>query len=275
MSKKKTRFLIAIGGHEDKNDGSAVLEEVARRVGTGKLVVTTVAAKEHERVFEEYRKALRACGIKHIAHLKVENRQEAADAEKASVLDRAKGVFFTGGDQLRITSQIGDSLVFHRISDIYNEGGVIVGTSSGASAMCETMIVTGDSEESHKVGSALHMAPGLGLIAGVVIDQHFAERGRIGRLLGAIAQNPRNIGLGLDEKTAIVVENERAFQVIGDGAVYVVDCAGVSDSNIAEGAQGETMSIYDVKLHLLSEGERFDLQTRRPATLQRAADQRG
>ena len=91
MSKKKTRSLIAIGGHADKGDGSAVLEEVARRVGTGKLVITTVATKEHERDFEEYRRALRACGVKHIAHLKIENRQEAADAENASVLDRAKG----------------------------------------------------------------------------------------------------------------------------------------------------------------------------------------
>ena len=110
----------------------------------------------------------------------------------------------------------------------------------------------------------LRMAPGLGFISGVLIDQHFAERGRIGRLLGAVAQNPRIVGLGIDENTAIVVERQRSFQVIGDGAVYVVDGRRVSFSNLTEEDSDRTMSIFDVQLHLLSQGDRFDLDSRRP-----------
>ncbi|HSE98087.1 MAG TPA: Type 1 glutamine amidotransferase-like domain-containing protein, partial [Blastocatellia bacterium] len=129
MSRKKTRTLVAIGGHEDKTDGGAILEQVARRIGSCKVIVITVATKEPDDTFAEYRKALRKFGIKQIAHLKIESRQDAIDEDAASVLDNAKCVFFTGGDQLRITSLIGDTVVFERINDIYTKGGVIVGTS--------------------------------------------------------------------------------------------------------------------------------------------------
>jgi cyanophycinase len=147
---------------------------------------------------------------------------------------------------------------------LYRQGTLIAGTSSGAAVMCETMIVSGDSDESHKLGSVLHMAPGLGLLSGVIIDMHFAERGRMGRLVGAVAQNPRMIGLGIDENTAIVVHNETRFSVIGDGAVYAVDGQNVTYSNVAEDRDGETLTIYDLTLHLLSDGRSFDLETRRP-----------
>ena len=122
----------------------------------------------------------------------------------------------------------------------------------------------GDGTESHKLGTTLMMAPGLGFIREVIIDQHFAERGRMGRLLGAIAQNPKNIGIGIDENTAIVVEQENRFFVIGDGAVYVVDGSGVSYSNVVEGKHDRTLAIHDVVVHVLSEGDRFDLNNRRP-----------
>src|SRR5690606_15641568 len=160
----------------------------------------------------------------------------------------ATGVFFTGGDQLKITSQIGDTPVYKRIREIYEEGGLIAGTSAGASVVCETMIVRGNGDESHRVRSALMLACGLALIRDVIIDQHFAERGRMGRLVGAIAENPRNLGIGLDEDTAIVVENNRSFYVLGTGAVYVIDGTGVSYSNIAEAKAEHTLSIYDIRL---------------------------
>lgn len=122
-------------------------------------------------------------------------------------------MFFSGGDQLRISSQIGDTPVEERVREIHERGGLVAGTSAGASVMSETMLVKGTSGESHKIGD-LHMAPGLGLVRDVIIDQHFAERGRFGRLFGAVAHNPRELGLGIDEDTAIVVEGER-FEVIG------------------------------------------------------------
>jgi cyanophycinase len=107
------------------------------------------------------------------------------------------------------------------------------------------------------------MAPGMGLIRDVIIDQHFAERGRFGRLIGAVAHNPRCLGMGIDEDTAAVVEGDR-FEVIGSGAVYVVDGTGASYSNLAEESPDNVLSMHDVKVHVLGNGNRFDLKRRRP-----------
>jgi len=176
-------------------------------------------------------------------------------------------VFFTGGDQMKITSQVGDTPVFGRVHEIYRDGGVIAGTSAGASAMSETMLVSGDDQKSFTVGGSTRMAPGLGLIGGVIIDQHFTERGRIGRLVGAVAQNPGNIGIGIDEQTSIVVEGDRSFYVLGSGAVYVIDGTGLGYSNIAEEDAHKTLSVHGLRLHVLSQGDDFDLDSRRPGRL--------
>ncbi|GEM46108.1 cyanophycinase [Deinococcus cellulosilyticus] len=255
--------LIIIGGHEDKEGDREILQEVARRVGKGKLVVTTVASHEPEGYFDTYRKVFKDLGLKNVMGLDVNERADAVTEETGKLLEDARGIFFTGGDQLRITSQIGDTQMEARIREIFASGGVICGTSAGASVMCETMMIEGKGGESHRIGD-LRMAPGLGLIRDAIIDQHFAERGRMGRLLGAVAQNPRVLGIGIDEDTTIVVEELRYFTVLGSGAVYVVDGSCVTHSNIAEGGEDQILSIYDVKLHVLSKGDAFDLQERRP-----------
>jgi cyanophycinase len=263
---KKQGTLIIIGGHEDKEGDQKILQEVARRVGSGKLVVSTIATAEPGESWREYRQIFKKLGVKRIEHLDVRIREEAFDDKVVRRLDGATAVFFTGGDQLKITSQLGDSPVYQKIQEIYDNGGTIAGTSAGASVMSETMLVSGNGEESHKVGTALGMAPGLGLIKDAVVDQHFAERGRLGRLLGAITQNPRTLGIGVDENTALIVEDNERFEVVGDGAVYVLDGSKVSYSNLAEDgeAMDSTMSVFDVKLHVLSAGNQFDLQARRP-----------
>ena len=132
--------------------------------------------------------------------------------------------------------------------------------------MSDTMLVSGDGDTSHRVGANLLMAPGLGYLKDVIIDQHFAERGRIGRLLGAVAQNPRFLGVGLDENTAIVVEQEKRFSVIGAGAAYVVDGREVTCTNMTEEETDRTISIFNVRLHVLSQGDGFDLLTRKPVS---------
>lgn len=133
------------------------------------------------------------------------------------------------------------------------------------------MLVYGGDEQSHVIGGSVRMAPGLGLIGGVIIDQHFMERGRVGRLIGAVAQNPKNLGIGIDEETAIVVERGKDFYVVGSGAVYVIDGSEVSYSNIAEEDMNKTLSIYDIRIHMLSEDDRFDLVNRSPRQLKRRA----
>jgi cyanophycinase len=268
------RTLIIIGGKEDRSADKVILGEVARRIGSGKLVVSTVAIpSDPDGLFEEYEKAFRALGVKHLYKLEINDREEATSESKLRILDDATGVFFTGGDQMKITSQIGDTLIFRRLQEIYEEGGLIAGTSAGAAVMSETMLVTGGDEDSHVIGGSLRMAPGLGLIGDVIIDQHFMERGRLGRLLGAVAQNPKNLGIGIDEQTAIVVERGNGFYVLGSGAVYVIDGSEVTYSNIAEEDLNKTLSIYNVRMHMLSQGDRFDLIARRPRQMKgRAAE---
>jgi cyanophycinase len=261
--RKADRALVIIGGHEDKEGDRVILAEVARRVGTGPLVIATVASQVPDELWREYERIFRGMGVTHLRRLDVASREEATEPANVELLRGAAGVFFTGGDQLKITSQIGDTPVYQSIRAIYERGGTICGTSAGASVMTETMLVAGGGDASHRIGDALQLAPGLGLLPDVIVDQHFAERGRIGRLLGAVAQNPRIVGIGIDEDTAIIVQRQR-FQVFGSGAVYVVDGRHTTYSNLTSESPDRTMSVYDVKLHVLSAGDVFDLGRRRP-----------
>ena len=257
--------LLIIGGHEDKTGDKGILRELAALVGTGKLVVSTLASEKPREMWEEYEPVLRALGIPHVHHLHIESREEASSPRCMRVLEDATAVFFTGGDQLKITSLIGDTPVFSRIYEILLDGGTIAGTSAGASVMSETMMVGGTGEASYRLHQDLRLAPGFGFAKDMVIDQHFAERGRIGRLLGVIGQNPRIIGVGIDEDTAILMRPYRDFRVVGEGGVTVLDGRTVTHSNIAEDRTGDTMSVFGVTLHVLGKGDVFDLRTRDPA----------
>src|SRR5215213_10255931 len=155
---RSDRALIIIGGKEDRSNNKVILSEVARRVGAGKLVVTTVAmANGTAELFEQYDKAFRSLGVKHLYQLDINERAEATLESKVKILNDAVGVFFTGGDQLKITSQIGDTPIFQRIREIYNDGGVIAGTSAGAAVMSQTMLVEGGDQNSHVIGDSVRM----------------------------------------------------------------------------------------------------------------------
>ena len=254
--------LIIIGGHEDHEGDRVILKEVASRIKDRKLVLATVASHEPDGYLEKYRSSFADLGVPDVTELYIDERDQAAMNEKLESLRQVRAVFFSGGDQLRITSLIGDTPIYRQIHDIFAGGGVIAGTSAGASAMSETMLVRGRNASSFRIGD-ISMATGLGLLPNVIIDQHFAERGRIGRLIGAVSQNPRVLGIGIDEDTAIVVQGHQ-FRVIGSGAVYLVDGGDVTHSNIAEASPEEALSIYNLRLHVLSSGDTFDLETRRP-----------
>ena len=197
------------------------------------------------------KKPLKKFDVTDLSELYIEDRFESSNEEKLAQLEDAKGVFFSGGDQLRISSQIGDTPFEAQIRKIYKNGGVIAGTSAGATAMGETMLVRGPNSESHRIGD-LHMAPGMGLLRNVIIDQHFAERGRIGRLLGAVAFNPRILGIGIDEDTAIIVHGKE-FSVVGSGAVYVIEGTNVTHSNISDAEEKQTLSMFNVHLHVFKQ----------------------
>ena len=258
------RTLIIIGGHEDKTEKKLILRAVADRVGSGKLVIATVASGLPKQQYEEYERIFRGLGVKHVYKLEVESREDALSEKNVRILDDCTAIFFTGGDQVKITSQLGCSPLCERIQEVYEKGGCIAGTSAGASVVSETMMVGGTGDETHRIGGALRLAPGLGLIRGIIVDQHFAQRGRIGRLLGAVSQNPRVLGIGIDENTAVIVERDRKFTVIGEGGVTILDAGASTYSNITDEETDRSLSVFDVKLHLLSQGDVYDCDTRRP-----------
>ena len=263
MNRKGLGTLVIIGGHEDKEGDKLILRAVAERVREN-LVVATVASQGHAREqWEEYEQLFRGLGVRHVHHLNVESRDDAKSDAAIATLRGADTLFFTGGDQLKITSQLGDSPVYERVHQIFAAGGTIAGTSAGASVMCETMMVGGGEDGAFKIGGTLRMAPGFGLLRDAIVDQHFAERGRLGRLLGAVTQNPRILGIGIDENTAVIVRRRR-LAVIGDGAVTVVDGQDVTYSNLSEEQTDRALSVYNARLHLLSMGDTFDLTKREP-----------
>ncbi len=257
----KTGTLIIVGGAEDKSKDKAILRKIAERAGHGKLVVATVASQLPDEMWGEYKGIFRNLGVKHLEHLHVRQPEDARNEDLAHIFKDANTIFFTGGDQLKITTKLGGTKVVDWIHEIYNRGGTIAGTSAGASVMGKTMLIGGENAESHKVGNWM-MAPGLGLAEEMIIDQHFAQRGRIGRLLGAVALNPGVLGIGIDEDTSIIVEGDH-FSVLGTNAVYVIDGREVTYTNISEATADRTMSMHDVRLHILAEGEVFDFKRRK------------
>lgn len=264
MSKKKHGKLIIIGGKEDREQNKQILSEVAKGVGNGKLCIVSVASTVGDELWEIYREVFKELGVKHLSHLDVYHRTESVDQKALKAVKDADAIFFTGGDQLKITSELGGTIVLDRIMEIYHQGGIIAGTSAGASVMGETMMTSGLSDASFRIGN-LRMAPGLGLTSCMIIDQHFAERGRIGRLIGAVAHNPKYLGIGIDEDTAIILEDKVKFQVIGSGTVYALDAHEASGSNLVEDIENTPLSLFNIKMHLLVDGDEFDLQKRFPS----------
>ncbi len=199
-----------------------------------------------------------------IRHLQIQGREGASDPSNLEMVDNASAVYFTGGDQLKLASKLGGTPMLNRIHRLYEErAGVIAGTSAGASAMGVTMLVSHATESSHKVESSFFMARGLGLVPDLVIDQHFAQRARIERLVGAVAEDPGVLGIGIDEDTAVILESGM-LRIIGSGAVYVADGQGVTHTNVSERTPDQTLSLFDLRLHVLSHGATFDLESRRP-----------
>ena len=263
MSKHSRGKLIIIGGKEDRENEQVILNYVLRLLqDNGRLLLITVATQEPEETAKEYRKVFKKLGHE-IEWLNLETREDGLKRENIDKVKEAGLVFFTGGDQLRITSQMGDTPIYSTLHERFHKGMHVVGTSAGAAVLPETMLTHGDDDESNHA-DRLRMAPGLGLIEGVVIDSHFAQRGRMGRLLGAVAQNPANIGIGIDENTAIIIGRDKLARVIGEGAVYIVDGSDISYSSLSEDEPDATVSIYNVRMHVLAEGRKFDLRERQP-----------
>jgi cyanophycinase len=266
------RRLIIIGGREDKEGDMEILQELARQTGPSKLVISTVASRSASgELWQQYQALFTQLGVKKVEHLRIDRRAKALDPTYSRLLSGAKAFFFTGGDQSRITSEMDGTPFIDIVHEIYEKGGVIAGTSAGAAVMGEMMLVGDPVDWSIERDESVSMAPGLGFLKNVIIDQHFAERRRIGRLLGAVAKSPRYLGIGIDENTAVLVQDGKCFRVFGEGSVYVVDAHEATDPNLSDLSPSKALSLFHIKLHVLSRNDSFDLDTRQPHRTKRPA----
>jgi len=252
-------ILMAIGGAEERTPESPILKEFVRLAGgkRANIVVMTVATDSPEEVGAEYIEVFEKIGVKSVQAVDVSSRADAIAEENIKAVRESSGLFFTGGDQLHITSLIGGTELQKAIHEIYEKGIIIGGTSAGAAMMSNSMILQGDGEEAPKLG-AVEMGPGMDLIVGCMIDTHFSQRGRHGRLLTAVAHYPQDMGIGLDENTAMIVDKGE-MRVMGTGAVTIIDAGGMTYANTPYVEKGQNLALADVRVHVVCEGEKFNL----------------
>ena len=268
MAKRKAERragrLVIVGGAEDREGDCVVLREFVRLAGgaRARLAIISAASDAPREVAGVYEKTFRALGVRDVRALDVAGRADANGGEAVAAVDSATGVFFTGGNQLRITRLLGGTRLDVALHRRHEDGMVLSGTSAGAAMMSSVMIVGSAPTLTLRAGM-VELGSGLGFLPGVLIDQHFEQRGRLRRLLAAIAQHPHELGLGIDEDAAAVVDGH-TFEVFGTGSVTVVDAGGLTHTNLAEAERHELLAICGVRIHILPPGYRFDLQNRAP-----------
>jgi cyanophycinase len=255
-------WIIPIGGAENKENSPQILRrfvELAGGAGADIVVIPTASSSistgpRYERLFTEM-------GASKVASLDFDTRRDAEEPGRLERLGRATGIFFTGGNQLRLATLIGGTAVAKTVRRM-NAGGVpVAGTSAGAAFISEHMIASGD-EGSTPMAGSVRLAPGLGLTNRFIIDQHFRQRDRLGRLLTALAYNPFAVGIGLDEDTAAFITPDNRLEVEGSGGITVVDAAEVQFSSMDTVNEGRPVCLLGVKLHILTQGATFNLHTR-------------
>ena len=256
--------LVIIGGSEDQREDRKILHEFVNLSGgpDASIVVITVASELQEEVGNRYVEVFKRLGSNKVRALTINKRGNANTRSAIEAIENATGVFFTGGNQLRITRLLGGTKLDTVLHRKHEAGLVLAGTSAGAAMMSTVMVTGGRTETAFRLG-IVELGSGMGFINGVLIDQHFEERGRLRRLLLAVAQHPHEIGLGIDENTAIVVRDQE-FEVLGNGSVTVVDAGGITYTNLTSLKDHDLITLCGVKIHILSEGYHFDLRNRVP-----------
>lgn len=262
--------LLIIGGAEDKDGDCIILKKFLELAGgaDAHILILGTATTLPEEVGATYLDAFQRIGARKVSFLALDNREAANDQATLELLESCSGVFFTGGDQMRITDFVGGSKVDVWLHQAFEQRGlVLAGTSAGAAMMSAIMVLGG--HDTIAATSAVRLGPGLEFLPGVVIDMHFAQRGRVSRLLSAVAQFPHEIGIGIDEDTALVVHGEQ-FEVIGSGAVTILD-AGQAAAVVIPKREG-AIAMTNAKIHVLPHGYTFNLRTRLPVVIQTPED---
>jgi cyanophycinase len=227
---------------------------------SSKIEIIPTASKVPNEVGPEYAKAFQYLGANNVDVLNIEKREEALSDESYNRIKNADVIFFTGGDQLRLTSIIGGTPMHDLILQKYQEEEFIyVGTSAGAASASKSMIYQGSSHEALLKGE-IKITSGLGLIDHVVVDTHFVQRGRIGRLFQAVVSNPKTLGIGLGEDTGLLITEGNEMEALGSGLVILVDGRNISDTNITDVNIGEPISIKNLVVHVMSKSDKYLLK---------------
>ncbi len=254
--------VMIIGGAEDKIRDRIILNRFVALAGgeDAVIVVISTASSLGTEAGERYRQIFTELGVRTIRPLHAMTRAQANDETFAGALQDATGIYLTGGNQLRLSSTIGGTRLAEAILERFHQGAAVAGTSAGASAMSSHMIAFGASGVTPKHRMAA-IAAGLGVLPGVIVDQHFQQRNRLGRLLSLIAQNPSLLGIGVDEDTAGVVGPDHVLEVIGRGSITIVDGA-AAETDAWDVRGHRPVMLSGVVLHSLPAGYRFDLRRR-------------
>ncbi|MCU1289936.1 MAG: Cyanophycinase [Acidobacteria bacterium] len=258
--------LLVIGGAEDKYNERRILKKFLELSGGEKadILIVPVASDFPEFAADIYVQAFRRLGVANPRVLRATSRQDVFNADAEALLDGVTGVFITGGDQMRLVSILGGTKFSQKLRKLTAETNIVLaGTSAGAAGMSHSMIVRGESTP-HPQKNSVRLSPGLGLLKNVIIDQHFTERGRISRLITAVSYNPYNLGIGIDENTAIILDNEGVLEVFGQGTVTIVDGSQITYNEIAEVNDHQSFSVCGVQLHILGDGLVYDYFARHP-----------
>jgi cyanophycinase len=255
-------YIIPIGGAEEKFHNPEILDRFVEVCGGKSARIAIIpTASELEDTGRNYEKLFRKLGIKHARVLQMLTREDCQSQEFLDYIEGSQGVFMTGGNQLRLSTTLGGTPVAQALRR-RNAGGMhVAGTSAGAAFLPEHMIA-GGAEGSTPSPDMVTMAPGLGLTNSFIIDQHFRERDRLGRLLTALAYNPFVVGIGLDEDTAAFIKPGDCLEVVGTGGITIIDPTHLSYSSMDRAKRGDPVSLIDVRLHILIAGGRFDIATR-------------
>jgi cyanophycinase len=255
-------FIVPVGGAEEKMGDITILRRFAALCGgSGCRIAIIPTASMQTETGSRYEALFHDLGVAEAKSLPIAERADGEHPEWLEALDKVDGVFLAGGNQLRLSTTIGGTQMAKALRRRNREGMHVAGTSAGAAFLCEHMIAFGKEGASPRA-RIVTLAPGLGLTNRVIIDQHFRQRDRLGRLLTALAYNPFAIGIGLDENTAGFIGPDETLEVVGSGALTIVDPSGLEFSSMARVRKNDAVCLIGLKLHILDHGSTFNLHTR-------------
>lgn len=254
--------IMMIGGRENKDGDEEILRRFVALCGgpSARIAIISAASNEPWNAERKYRAAFGRIGVPHLTFLDTPDREHVDREANLEAIRSASGVFFTGGDQHRLVARLRGTKLDRLLHERNDAGMTIAGTSAGASIMAELMPKGGDDDSPPRAG-VLELGHGLDFLPGILVESHFSQRGRLGRLLASLALSPQAIGIGLDEDTALVVTKGDRAEVIGSGVVTLIDTSHLTRNQRESRRKGEAISLYGVTLHAAAEGSRFELSS--------------